>query len=77
MFTEVVRAYYEVENKCRAQMTSAAMTEVQRQVNNLLTRHSPQPRQVIFTAGEPLNFYGARDGKLYANGKPFHVKGVK
>lgn len=35
-----------------------------------------QPRRAILTNGEPLNFYGANDGKLHANGGEFHIKGI-
>ena len=35
-----------------------------------------EPRREVFTAGVPLDFYGARDGKLHANGAEFHIKGI-
>lgn len=34
-------------------------------------------RRTILTTGAPLDFYGAADGKLHANGGEFHIKGIK
>ena len=42
----------------------------------LSRRANDEARRVVFTAGEPLDFYGARDGKLHANGGEFHIKGI-
>ena len=36
----------------------------------------PEERRVVFTPGVPLDFYGAMDGKLHANGDEFHIKGI-
>ena len=41
-----------------------------------LLKITPRARNTIFTPGVPLDFYGARDGKLHANGEEFHIKGI-
>lgn len=41
-----------------------------------LLRFHPEKQRVILTRGEPLDFYGAGDGKLHANGDVFHIKGI-
>lgn len=35
-----------------------------------------EERRLVFTPGTPLDFYGAGDGKLHANGAEFHIKGI-
>lgn len=33
-------------------------------------------RETLYTAGGPFDFHGRGDGKLYANDKEFHIKGI-
>ena len=42
----------------------------------LLQFGTESARRIVFTPGEPLDFYGAHDGKLHANGGEFHIKGI-
>ena len=46
-------------------------------VDNMpLLQRPAEPRRVILTKGVPLDFYGARDGMLHADGAEFHIKGI-
>ena len=50
---------------------------VARIVNSMPLLQKPlEERQNIYTPGAPLDFYGAGDGKLHANGQEFHIKGI-
>ena len=57
-------------------MTSMAMIEVNRQIDSLPMLQNIRPRRTVFTKGAPFDFYGARDGKLHANGQEFNIKGI-
>ena len=35
-----------------------------------------EPRRTMIVNDQPLDFYGARDGMLHANGEVFHIKGI-
>lgn len=46
-------------------------------VDNMPLLQQPlEERRILYTPGTPLDFYGARDGKLHANGMVFHIKGI-
>ena len=57
-----------------AEYEAAAVKEI---VDNMPLLQQPlEERRVMYTPGTPLDFYGARDGKLHANGAEFHIKGI-
>ena len=57
---------------------SLAERVVREQVFSLPALQNPKlPRKVINVEhGVPINFYGAKDGRLHANGMEFRVKGI-
>jgi len=56
---------------------STAMRVVQQQVHSLPTLHQAHERQSVqVTATGTLEFSGGQDGKLYANGVEFRIKGI-
>ena len=58
-------------------MASEFDADVAAVVDNMPLLQLPREvRHEIFTPGDPLDFYGARDGKLHANGAEFHIKGI-
>ena len=51
--------------------------EVESIIGNMPLLQQPrEQRRTEFVVDKPLDFYGARDGKLHANGQVFHIKGI-